>query len=547
MTRRTIIRRLLYTLGSLAIILSLATWIFLSFYFEKTLNTVVVPKLEQATFKATHGRFTLTLDKISYAHGRLVCNTFILTRVAYAGGEHGLVLGHMTLDSARFEGISWWDVLWGNDLALTSLQLDAPRAYMTNADSDIVLPRIQPAASAPSISKISLISFDSVVLRNADVYLPQRAGNASEPAYRNITVWLTDFSLDPSHKVVIPSLFSGHVEFNFPGGDYPIGDSTYSIHVRGIHGSLTDSLVTIDSLSYLPNYNEQAFADLHKYFQDRLEYRCNGIRVRGIDFSKLMGSAGLFVRLFEVTSWSVDYYGDMRKAHNPHPVVAVLPHTIVNGITSAITIDSIVMNNGHIQHRERIAGSTHASLLTFTHARVTAHPFSTDHSSTYYKAPLQISVSALFLDQARVLGTIIYPIHDRSFNLHVDATVSAFDLTRLNSYLISNERKEITSGKCLASTLSMDVRSGTATTTVCPRYSDVSMRVLATNVKEKRGFMEGLKSFIANTFVLRTNNVDDGSSKAFSGTTTYVRQNTQEFFEFIWLALRKSIQKVVGF
>jgi hypothetical protein len=102
-------------------------------------------------------------------------------------------------------------------------------------------------------------------------------------------------------------------------------------------------------------------------------------------------------------------------------------------------------------------------------------------------------------------------------------------------------------GQCLASSLTMDVRSGVSTTTVRPQYRDVSLRVLPTNVKDTRSFFDGVKSFIANTFVLRTTNVDDASSKATSATTTYVRTPKQEFFEFIWLALRKSIQKVVGF
>ena len=93
----------------------------------------------------------------------------------------------------------------------------------------------------------------------------------------------------------------------------------------------------------------------------------------------------------------------------------------------------------------------------------------------------------------------------------------------------------------------MDVRDGVGTTTVCPRYANISIKVLAKDVKGSRGILEGLKSFMANTFVLRTTNIDDGSSKAIAGTTTLVHTHTQEFFEYIWLALRKSIQKVVGF
>src|SRR5665213_4406518 len=112
MKKRSILKPILYTLGSLALLLVLAIWVFNTFYFESTLNRLVIPKIELAATKATHGRFALTLDKIYYRHGTLICNTFVLYRVAYDSSEHGMVLEKLTLDTARFEGIRWWDVLW---------------------------------------------------------------------------------------------------------------------------------------------------------------------------------------------------------------------------------------------------------------------------------------------------------------------------------------------------------------------------------------------------------------------------------------------------
>ena len=243
----------------------------------------------------------------------------------------------------------------------------------------------------------------------------------------------------------------------------------------------------------------------------------------------------------------MDYYRDMRKQANPHPPNAVLPHTILTSIKIPITLDSIIFNNGTIHHRERMTGSSHASLITFTHARVTEYPFCTDTKNSIYREPLHFSVSALFMDQGKVVGTVVYPIHQKPFDLHIDATVGPFDASVLNSYLVTNLRKEITKGKCLGGALQMDVHDGVGITTVSPRYEDVTMNVLATNVKDKSGILEGIQSFIANTFVLRTNNIDNGDKKAIAATTTLLYTKDEEFFQYIWLALRKSIGKVVGF
>jgi hypothetical protein len=549
MKRRSIIKAVLYTLGSIAVILSLSIWIFLSYYFEGTLNKVVIPKIELAAFKATHGRFALTIDKIFYKRGTLVCNTFILSRAGYDSSEHGMVLDRLTLDSARFEGISWWDVLLGNDLTLVSLELNAPKIFMNDIGTDSTSRRLANPVKKPSadLSGVPAISFDSIVLRDISVFLPKPSGKAIEPAYRNITIKLTGFSIDPKRMTGEPALFSKHVDFELPGGSYSVGDSVYSLEVRGIHGSFTDSLVTIDNFAYKPNYSEQAFADRYRYQQGRVEFKCSGIKVRGTDFTKLLTGGGLHIRSCEAASWYVDYYGDLRKHRNPHPPDAVLPNTLVRSIKAPITVDTIIFNNGTIRHRERVTGSTHASLITFTHARVCAQPFSTDSASPACREPLHISVSALFMDRGKLVGTIIYPIHHKAFDLHIYATVGPFDLPVLNSYLVSNERKEVTNGSLLSGEITLDVRSGIGVATVTPRYRDLSLKLLPSDAKKSGGIIEGIKSFIANTFVLRTTNIESGNKKAFSATTTTARLRPQLFFEFIWIALRTSILKVLGY
>ncbi len=550
MKRRTILKSILYTIGAIIVVASLALWIFLSFYFDESLNKFVIPKIELATFNATHGRFKLTLDTISYSHGVLVCNTFILSRVAYEDSDHGISVNRLTIDSARFEGISWWDVLCGNDLKLISLRLNAPKLYLTNIGTDSALRRISnsPAPNnAATLPDVPIISFDSIILDDISVFLPKSSGNDMAPTYRNITIRLTDFTLDPKHSTGESALFSKNVGFELPGGSYSIGDSMYSIEVRGIRGHLADSVVTVDSFEYKPNYDEQAFADMHKYIQGRLDFKCSGINIRGINFMKLLSGGGLHVRTCEAASWYVDYYGDLRKPIDPHPPDAVLPNAIINSIKAPVTVDSIVLNNGTIHHRERISGSTHASLLTFTHVHIAANPFSTDTTNPLFNEPLHIDLNALFMGQGKIIGRVVYPIHQKQFDLHIDATVGPFDVPALNSYLITNERKEITKGKCLGGVLRMDVHAGTGVTMVAPQYRDVSIKVLATDAKASSGILEGIKTFVANTFMLRSNNVDDGKNKAIAGTTTYVYSRKEEFFQFIWLALRKSIGKVVGF
>lgn len=550
MTKRTILKRILYTVGALVIVLSLSVWIFLTFFFQSTLNSVLIPKIEQAAFNATEGRYRLTLNRISYDDEALLCKEFTLFRVAYDTSEHGTVLERITIDSVRFEGLSWWDVLWGNDLKLGSLKMNAPKIYLGSVDSIMALKGYHYDTTkryTTAYTDVPVISFDSIVLYNGSVFLPKPSEKSIKPEYENIRIILREFNLDTKSTDPKLPLFSKHIDFEIPGGSYSVNDSMYTVKVQGIRGRVSDSLVTIDSISYSPNYNKQAFADMHKYVQSSLDLKCTGISIRGINVPRLLNGDGLHIRALEASAWSVNYYGDLRKPHNPRPPDAVLPHTLLSSIKARVTVDSIILKKGMIKHEERVKGSVRPSLITFTNANVTAHPFCSDSASPLFKKPMYFNVSAMFMGKGKLVGDITYPIHQESFDLHISATVGSFELPVLNSYLVSNERKEVTSGKLIGGEVRMDVKSGKGTTMVRPRYTDLNIKILADGVKESRGIMEGLKTFIANAFVLKTENIDTKDEKAISVTTSRSRGRKEEFFQYIWLAMLKTIQKVIGY
>lgn len=216
--KRSILKKTLYVLGALVIVLSLSIWIFLTFFFQDTLNSVLIPKIEQAAFNATEGRYRLTLNRISYDDGALLCKEFILFRVAYDTSEHETVLERITIDSVRFEGLSWWDVLWGNDLKLASLKMNAPKLYLNSVDSVMALKGYHYDTTkryATAYTDVPVISFDSIVLFNGSVYLPKPSDKAIKPKYENIRVTLREFLLDTKSTGPKPPLFSKHIIHTF--------------------------------------------------------------------------------------------------------------------------------------------------------------------------------------------------------------------------------------------------------------------------------------------------------------------------------------------
>ena len=550
MQKNSIVKKIFYSLLGFILILTLASWIFFTWYFEDALNRYATPRLTEAVRVATHGKYHLTLGRLSYSGRSFFCKNFLLMRVGYDSSEHGNTVKRISIDSVRFTGVSWWDAIWGNDMRMTAIEMSTPKIYFTDIDIERETLKDLPADTSmksPTDPKnLPVISFDSIVLRDASVYLPERYHPGDLPSFSHIEIKLSKFLLDSKTLAAQPLLYSERVDFSMPRISYPLDDSEYSLEVRNIRGSFSDSLLAIDTFAYETKFSKMEIAARHPVVAPRLDLRCNDIRVRGINFVKMIGGTSVDFRTLSAGSWSLDFFSDRRVRDDPHPPDAVLPNDMVRGIKAAVNADSLILNHGSINWAEQWPGVPLGS-LRFTDARIAAYPFCTDTLSPRFSARTCISVSAVFLGEAQVNAMMMYALHDKAVNFDINATVGGFQAERLNTELIPIERIEVTSGALVHGAIGMNVKNGIATTTVTPQYHDLSIKVLAKTMKGSRGITEWIKTFAANTFAMRANNMGHEEHKPFSATTSLRRTRDQEFLQFAWLALRKSLGKVIGF
>jgi hypothetical protein len=551
MTKHRPWRWIAYGFGGLCIVLALAVFIFIKFYFEDYANNTLVPKLSDAVAVASHGTYAVKVGRIYFSGTSIFGKAINFYRTRYDTSEHGVVVKRLTIDTVLFHGIGWWDLLWGKGLHMTSLEINSPKLYTTDADTYVSSGTTTKdtsqgtAARLPDI--VPHIAIDSIVLTNIQLFLPRDSLQTSQATFRSISLRVQSFLLDSnSLKKKKPLFFSERVDFNLPHASYSMADSMFSFDVVNLHGNLQDSLLAIDSFAYKPNYSDDAFAAMHKYNQGRLEFHCTGVALHGLDFPRLLTASGIEFRKCEATTWKIDFYTDNRKQFDPHPPKAPMPNDLVTSSKLPISFDSLILNEGYFTVRSRQKGSVQEGMLYFTHARVAASPFSTDSTNVNFKKQTQLAFHTYFVGQGLLTGVATYPLQQKPFDLDIKATVSGFDAKKLNPWLIPVERMQISDGVVQNGDISMKIRAGTATTSVTPRYKNLYIKMLAKDPRSSSGILEGIKNLVANTFVLRSNNVDKPGSTAMTGATSRKRLSTEEFFQFIWLALRQSLGKVVG-
>ncbi len=461
----------------------------------------------------------------------------------YDSLDAGFTLLRLTDDTVSLHGLHVLDLLRGKGAFMKSLEMHEPKIYVTE------IPEWHGGGKKDAVQfmlpdKLPVIAFDSIIITDMLLSLPDKYLPSGQDSFiRGASAHLAGFHLDSAAIVAEPLLYSKHADLEIPKLRFDVEEGVYEVDAGPIHASLIDSLITIDTVSFTSNYSEEDFSVREKYPRGKMNIHCTDIQVQGFDLEKFMQRKHLVLHKCTASTWSVDYYCDKRKPPNPHPSPAIMPNDVAREFHLPVNIDSLILDNGRIRIRERAPESIQTGLITFDHVRIDAYPYSTDSSCGNCGKATTISVSALFLGEAPITALASCELQHPGLDLEIEASVGKFSAKRLNSFLIPNERKEVTDGTIESGNLKMNIHNGIARTTVTPHYKDLSMKILPKEAGATRGLLEGIKTFVANTFVLRSNNI---GPSAISGTTTYRRQNSEEFLQFIWIALRKSLGKVIG-
>ncbi|HET9135213.1 MAG TPA: hypothetical protein VFO76_01145 [Candidatus Kapabacteria bacterium] len=542
----SVLRKIVYSLLSLVILITIAVSVFFLFFFDSFLNQVVRPRFIEAITTASNGQYELRLGEISSHGGKLICRKFDLHRIRFDSVGNGVYLNSISMDSVVLSGISWQRILLDKKVELTAIHFNTPTVTLGKGNG----PELQDTTKRTIIKLAQslehpVVSIDSIILNNITIAMPPDSTEKNPPRIERASIGISHFKIDRDTTHAAEFLFfSNRIDINVPEVNYLLEDSLYTLSMKNVRANLLDSSLFIDTVLYHPNYPDRAFIAKFPVRRDRLDFAWHGISLDGVNLVKLLGWRGIEFRTGSVHDWSFDYYSDKRKPLGP-PQQAVYPHEALRGAGLRIHADSFALHNGVVHVREQHTGSPDQAKLEFSKIEAVIHPVDV-YASDHKKAQAcEVNMSTEFLGTS-VRATIIYPLSDPMFNMDLHTLVGPFDPKRLNQFLQVSDRSEITSGIVESGELTMKIRNGVATTTLIPKYYDLSLKLLSKSTKEKRGILEGLKTFIYNTFKLHSDNSPTVGEKVKSATTTRSRKKQEEFFQYLWFCIRKSLGHVVG-
>lgn len=316
----------------------------------------------------------------------------------------------------------------------------------------------------------------------------------------------------------------------------------YHFWCERIYLSVPDSTVVAESLEFRPAIDDESFFRKSKFSQTRFTTAIAELRINGLSTLDLLQGKIYRARSASIHDLFLDLLVNNDKPGTKTP--ARMPHEILSSFNGSVKLDTVTIVNGRVKYAERMSVGSPPAVIAIDDLQLTAEGISNLKEDNNV---IVLSAQGRFMQSSVMNLQMTIPVHQPEFTMRYSGSLGKMDIAELNTFLEIAEQTRIKSGTIEKATFKIEVNNGRSSGEVQVQYKDLKIAVLNKTTGSAKGFMDGVASFIANTFTIRTKNMPDKSGKITTGKVNYVRKKDDPFFRFVWFSLRSGLKDVVGF
>lgn len=521
-------------------------------------TAILLPKGQLLTWESG----TLAINDFSTTTGDLISDqTFLLGKngsftgnLSVAGGNQQVHLIGMSLNSEKQEiGIDSLSV--GDDkqvqasfkgLNLKGYSIDSflienrvSLGYLSSQSSEVSFIQAEDQVTTQILNlPYNSVSIDSLHIANNQWTILDQLTNRSI-ALNDLDISSEDVRLDSLTN--IKRWFSYMKNISVRGEDFveSLGDS-YEISVADYAYDLEENKIELNKISLNPYLDKYVFSK--KLTSQKSWYRVDveNITVTDIDYEAL--SRGRYqIKNVALNQVNAEVYRDK---NIPFPVdqYRAMPQKALHALNLPVWIDTVSITAA-ISYNEKPINSDLEGVMTFDN--VEGFVINVRMEDTLSDQPMLFLARGDLFNQAPFNLRVRFDQQGPNYPFQMQGSVSEFDLVTLNQMLGPVAGVNIRSGYGEKIEFNFSANDKVASGDMRFRYDDLKIDILNKKTHEAHGLGRGIKTFFANTFVVKKKN----SGFAFfvkKGQIFYERDTSRAIFNYWGKALISGAVSSIG-
>jgi hypothetical protein len=344
---------------------------------------------------------------------------------------------------------------------------------------------------------------------------------------------LNDLSIGSSLLLNMRELVTQNERFNLKEvtGNYHDSEDQYNWYNAG-YDKKTKSF-SVDSFSYRPTLEQNAFIKAQRYQSDYIRARTGRIDIGPFDLQRFTRDTILDLGVIDLYNGYMTDFRDKRVPREPGSI-GELPVNLLKKIPVKVLVDTLNIKDAHIEYEElnektQTGGKIIVSRLNGTATRIRNFNFSGSDS-------LYIRASAYLQDTLFTKLVVKESYVDSLSGFLMTVQMGPADLTVFNPVLLPLASAQLKSGQLDSMTMRVVGREYIAFGEMQMYYRNLKVRVTP---KDKRTFLSGLVTFLANTLIRNEN-------KKRIGTVFFERLRDRSAINYLVKITLSGISSSVG-
>nr|WKN36759.1 hypothetical protein K4G66_30810 [Tunicatimonas sp. TK19036] len=326
--------------------------------------------------------------------------------------------------------------------------------------------------------------------------------------------------------------------------DYQIavGDTLYTAKADMISLSTKNPQLEISEFVLEPRVPRYLYKDYFSTQKTRVAAQIQTIRLIDIDFEELIRSHHFKAHSLTIDDIQIDAFKDARAPRNEDRVLPMHQDMLLN-MNLLISLDTIRVSNGFINYAERAPEAGSDGIITFDKfnallLNVTNHPDRVRDSVVF-----SMAVNTEIMGKGDLKATFRFPMADQQKSFTASGSLGPIDLQAFNPILEPAAFVHIKKGYANGMRFLIQGNQHRAIGAMRFNYEDLAIQ-LVDKSKGRPGLDERVGSFIANTFVVKSDNPRSLFLRV--GEINYERDPSRSMFSYWWRSLLSGIKSSIG-
>ncbi|MBL3657577.1 AsmA family protein [Fulvivirga sediminis] len=511
------------------------------FLVKQYANPYVRDKITEKLDSLSHSPWNLKYDSFSID---LSSGNFSISNLSINHAKDSSSQYKISTDQLEIKGIGLVTYLLNKKISINNIHLYNPNIQLVSKkQKQNAQDSSQTSGSTPKLPKIKI---GKIAFSDGKIEILHADSTLANPMLRaDFNFELTELATDSTEAHEYNFFDVEELTFDMENIAFK-PDSLYLFEFKKLKLSLQDSSLTLDSASITSQYSKFDMGLEVGHEIDWMDIQNQSIAIKHINFKELFNDSTYHAGSVTVNGLNALLFRDKRLPFPEKPNTELFKD-IMTQLPIKVNIDTIMVKDARIEYQEYIKKAVGPGRVHFDHLYASFYHFTNTDSALLEKInhTAQMDAQCNIMGEGLLKASFKFPIDDKGDPYSVSGSLEPMELAHINPMIEYVGFTQIKEGKLLSLNFDFTYNNNSSDGKMYFEYEGLKINTLDKDDHTSEGLGQNIKSFIANTFVVKTNNSkDDGKFRV--GEISFERDKKKSIFNYWWKSLLTGFRSSTG-